>query len=171
MQKEAELTIVKEVEEKSTLYVLHEKLEEKAKPKKFSKEEWNRLFHGPPLKTRTVTVRCDREKGLWIELDQEGNPVREFSAGVIMNARFNSQYGGEEIYLGCGIYEKGHVGTATGELLPVDRPISVPNAHVGELSFSVETGKFVCGNKILEAADYLILKEGCSSEIINAKGK
>jgi hypothetical protein len=160
-------TITKVVGEEETIYVM----EKKSDP--IGRFELQKLLNSspPPLEEslETVVVRCDKNKGQWVVLDKEGVPISHHDCMVLINAAFVSELSDtERVNLGCGFYEdrKTHIGMAVGKRLPQDKPISVPNEMVNRLKFNPENGNFYCNGRCFKAADYLILKEGCHSEII-----
>lgn len=136
-------------------------------------------------KRRTfVTVRCNRETGLWELLDKDKNVVRTIERGILADVKFSTIM--ESVKLrGCGgdYDSKVYVGLATGQLLPKDSPVVIPESSIMRLSFDIYTGRFLYREnnaniyrtgvmKEMKDAAYLILKDKCHSEVIiqpNAK--
>lgn len=120
-----------------------------------------------------VVVRCNRETKKW-ELWRNNEPYKQLDALILINVSFTCSVMDKDErgrYLGCGSYVNGtFTGFATGDMLPVSTPLSVPTEGVVRLRFNKETGNFYNPDTgdYLEGAGYLILKENCSSEYVNA---
>jgi len=112
-----------------------------------------------------VIVRCNREIGQWTVVDVATNASVQKEALVLINAVFTR----ERIKrgYGCGAYSE-YLGFAAGQMIAEGVPVSVPKDRVRHLRFDEDDGHFYCTQtgRLLEVADYLILKAGCHSEYI-----
>jgi hypothetical protein len=122
-----------------------------------------------------VVVRCDRNTGQWQVISRNGQVIRSFARGIMTEVEFSTKY---RPAAGCGVGH--HVGMATGKILPAETPVSVPARMVHRIGFDDGEGEFFfyqdCKDpdkcQALLAADYLILKDDCHSEVlINPKKK
>ena len=159
-------TIVKETIEDTALYIQ----QDANKPPVIDKHALRKLLNAKPVHTPTelerVTVRCDRAEGKWAVIGPRGGTNRLLARAILTNVQFHSEYrpGG-----GCsGGY---YIGSATGDLLPAETPVSVPASSVSGIDFYDDEGSFICrrNSMPLEGADYLILKDDCSAEVITPK--
>jgi hypothetical protein len=98
-------------------------------------------------------------------------PYKQLDALILTDVSFSCEWK-KGVYQGCGHYSNGsYTGFASGNLLPVATPLTVPTKNVVHLGFDPGTGRFFNSDTLeqLHGAGYLILKEGCSSEYVNSK--
>lgn len=122
----------------------------------------------PPLEH--VVVRCNRTTKKW-ELYKDDKPYKELNALILINVTFSCQWSKGEKRMNCGkMVDGAFTGYASGDVLPVSTPLSVPTDGLIMLGFDPGSGVFfdkkTCHE--LKGSGYLILKEGCSSEYVNA---
>lgn len=132
-------------------------------------KELKALFDREAPELEHVVVRCNRETGKWY-LFRNNEPYREMTALILINVSFSSQWDAKGID-GCTNQASGaYMGFAAGDVLPVATPMTVPTEGVTHLKFDPKRGEFYNGSNgaNLKGAGYLILKEGCSAEYVNA---
>jgi hypothetical protein len=132
--------------------------------------ELQALLDREPTKLPRVVVKCDRITGMW-NLFRGGRPYKQLRAAVLINVSFSCEWN-EGRSPGCGFRKDGqYMGYAAGDLLPIATPVTVPAEGVVHLRFDVEDGHFYnsATGEMLSGAGYLILKEGCSSEYVQAQ--
>lgn len=124
-------------------------------------------------RNKVVTVRCNRQTGLWELLDKNQQVVHKIERGILANVRFSS-FTETRTLRGCGSSydETIHVGVAKGNLLPKDSPVVIPESTIMKLQFDIYTGRFLYRKdrysqvQAMDQAAYLILKDKCHSEVI-----
>lgn len=114
-----------------------------------------------------VRVRCNRSLDKWVIVDDQNNELELVDHMILMNAAFTSRESDEFLQEGCGGYWD-NIGFAVGQRLPAETPIRALNELIHGLGYNREAGCFVCGTtrRIITAAAFLILKDGCSSEYV-----
>lgn len=116
-----------------------------------------------------VVVRCNRATGKW-HLYKNNEPYKEMTSLIIINVKFSNEWDKKGIDGCTGLADGAYMGFAAGNVLPVATPMTVPTDGVCRIMFDAARGEFYdrSTGSTLKGAGYLILKEGCSAEYVNA---
>lgn len=150
-------------EEQKTVFVEQDKAKPVVNPT-IDQAALVRMLNSSPPDLETVMVRCDRVRGEWqIVSRRTGEHVRWLERGILKEVTFTVKI---EPGYGCG--SSSTIGFATGKLLPIATPISVPSGQVKGIGFDRDRQCFFRRDSFreVEKADYRILKDGCSAEMV-----